>query len=102
MINETNSFIVVDEIEEIVIKKTFFLSNIILDNLYIEIQKSMIIPILCGLFCQFDEMIRERAHCTLPLPRQNQIYAKCQTPKCSHGICHVLSGASTPDGECFG
>jgi hypothetical protein len=46
MINETNSFIVVDEIEEIVIKKSFFLSNLILDNLYIELQKSMIIPIL--------------------------------------------------------
>ena len=69
MINETNSFIFVDEIKEIVIKKSFFLSNLILDNLYIEIQKSMNIPILCGLFCQFDEMIRkfhemirERAH----------------------------------------
>ena len=35
MINETNSFIVVDEIEEIVIKKSFFLSNLILDNLRI-------------------------------------------------------------------
>ena len=55
MINETNSFIVVDEIEEIVIKKSFFLSYLILDNLYIEIRKSMNIPFLCGFFANLTK-----------------------------------------------
>lgn len=51
----------------------------------------------------FHEMISVKAHFVPNFAVvKHQRYAQCRIPKFCYGICHVVSGASTPDGEYYG